>query len=151
MPFIRVAVGYWANVDDDDFQRLSRRQWQAVVKNERLVYAIDSATGERMHRLVLDAPSGVVVDHINGDGLDNRRSNLRLGTQSQNLANSRKRSGTTSSFKGVSFHRASGKWRAYIKQHRKQFHLGLFESESEAAEAYRAKAREIYGGFARLT
>jgi hypothetical protein len=99
-----------------------------------------------MHRLFAGAP-GMDVDHINGNGLDNRRCNLRPATRSQNNMNRAKRRGV-SKFKGVSPKR--GKWRAYLKTGKKQHNLGVFESEYDAARAYDVKAKEMFGEFARV-
>lgn len=106
------------------------------------------------HRLALlyvygDWPSGQ-IDHINLDPLDNRITNLRLATPSQNTANQRKRNGTSSRFKGVTKHRQMSKWQAQIKLLGKNHYLGLFDSEEAAYAAYCKAAIEIYGPFARL-
>lgn len=94
----------------------------------------------------------MLVDHINGNGLDNRRSNLRLATAFQNLANMAIRP-HTSQYKGVSYykHRTSyKKWVAEIRCNRKRVRLGAFESEIEAARAYNEAAKNLFGEFARL-
>jgi hypothetical protein len=85
----------------------------------------------RMHRLIVSAPPGVEVDHINGNKLDNRRANLRLATRRENGQNLRSRGGT-SRYRGVSWHKASGKWRAGTRLAGKAYHLGCFTSEDEA-------------------
>jgi hypothetical protein len=101
-----------------------------------------------MHREVLGDPQGV-VDHINGDTLDNRRANLRVASYSGNNRNTRKRQGCSSRFKGVDRHR--GAWRARITPPGgRQVTLGHFASELEAALAYNAHARRLFGEFARL-
>jgi hypothetical protein len=96
---------------------------------------------------------GFVVDHINGDPLDNRKSNLRVCTQAENLRNRRKRAKPTSSkFKGVSRHTISRQkpWLAKIKSDGKTIYLGTFETEEQAAEAYDRAALERFGTFAHL-
>jgi hypothetical protein len=103
-----------------------------------------------LHRAIINAPKGLYVDHINGDTLDNRRANLRIATNSQNQANRiRLKSGTSSRYRGVTWNKASQKWQAGIKCNLKSTHLGLFESEEEAARAYDRAAREMFGSFAR--
>jgi len=104
---------------------------------------------ERMMEAKL--PWGFLIDHINGDKLDCRRSNLRLATRSDNEANKKKRRGnTTSKYKGVSKIATAKKypWRATITKEKRQTALGTFATEWEAAEAYNQAALELYGEFA---
>lgn len=89
------------------------------------------------------------IDHINGIQSDDRIVNLRLCTGSQNLANARRPDHNTSGYKGVSWHRVRGKWRATIKKNRKAIHIGHFDTAFEAHSAYIAKAKELFGEFAR--
>lgn len=112
---------------------------------------------KNLARLILDAPRGLVVDHINHDILDNRRENLRLATSSQNSQNKLKTRDNTkySQFKGVCFYAYDGKklarpWRAYIKINGKRQWLGYFQTEADAALAYNEKAKELFGEFALL-
>jgi len=102
-----------------------------------------------MHRLIMQPPEGMVVDHIDGNGLNNRRSNLRICTPHQNSFNQPQRPGT-SRFKGVSFRRDCGKWDVQIRMKGKALHLGLYEDEEQAAHVYDCKAVELYGRFAYL-
>jgi hypothetical protein len=89
-----------------------------------------------------------LVDHANGNGLDNRRSNLRLATGTQNNANRRLASNSTSGFKGVNLYKRTGRWRAHIAIHRQQKHLGYFRTAEEAARAYDIAALALFGEFA---
>ena len=98
----------------------------------------------------MNAPAGMQIDHINGNGLDNRKVNLRLCNSSQNQRNARKRKSGTSRFKGVDWHKESKKWRARICVNRKRIHIGRYKSEFEAAQAYDKKAIELFGEFASL-
>lgn len=102
-----------------------------------------------MHRLILNAPDHVRVDHRNGDGLDNRRDNLRYATTSQNCGNQRVGRNNTSGYKGVT-PRPSGKWRARIMYQRQCQHLGEYETKEDAARAYNEAALRLFGPFARL-
>jgi HNH endonuclease/AP2 domain len=105
-----------------------------------------------MHRAIMRAPTGAVVDHINGDTLDNRRSNLRVVTQAQNSRNRRKTPGLTSAYKGV-YYRAEAKsypWCAIIQVNGMKVQLGQFMTERDAALAYNAAATRLHGEFARL-
>ena len=102
-----------------------------------------------LHRLVMDAPKGVPVDHINGDILNCTRANLRLCSNAENNRNSRMRKDNSSGRKGVCWDRQKGKWRAAIKLDGKQKHLGLFTCLEAAAAAYDKAALELHGDFAR--
>ena len=103
-----------------------------------------------LHRLVLAAQDGQVVDHINGDKLDNRRENLRLCTVAQNSQNQSLRATNTSGFKGVRRNAAAGKWEALIRHAGRRIYLGLFDDPRVAAHAYNRAAVALHGEFARL-
>lgn len=104
-----------------------------------------------MHRLIMAAPKGVEVDHVNGDGLDNRRANLRLVTRSQNAKNLPAQEGRASPFKGVMIRKGRNgvRFLAAIQQDRERLKIGTYASEHEAARAYDAAARLFHGAFAR--
>lgn len=154
---IRLTNGEFAKCDMADRALLERYRWSPN-RCGRTTYAIAHSTGShktrkglKMHRLILNPADGVYVDHINGDGLDNRRCNLRLATKAQNARNSTfKRAGSSSKFKGVCFRSDTGKWRAYVRSEGKKKFLGQFESEVEAAAAYNAAALKEYGEYARI-
>ncbi|MEC0328736.1 HNH endonuclease [Paenibacillus macerans] len=104
-----------------------------------------------MHRYLTDAPKGTVVDHINGNKLDNRRENLRIVSQTENQANrhSPNRNNTTG-YRGVSWHKAARKYEAGTNFGGQRQFLGLFDTAKEAARAYNAKTLELFGEYARL-
>ena len=103
----------------------------------------------QLHRLLMNPPKGMMVDHINHNGLDNRRENLRICTHAENQHNSRKQKNNTSGYKGVYWDKSKKKWRAQIKKDNK-IHIGMFDIIEEAARAYDAKAKELFGGYAQL-
>lgn len=106
----------------------------------------------RLHRLIAGAKTGEVVDHINGNPLDNRRENLRITTQDFNTRNARKRNSATSKFKGVFRHKRKGyiRWKAQIQFNKHKRGLGYYLDEEAAARAYDAAAKELFGEFAVL-
>lgn len=152
---IPLSQGKVALVDDVDHEWLSQWKWYAA-KGEVTYYARRSIwkNGKtkdiQMHRAILNAPLGKLVDHINRNGLDNRRCNIRVCTPSQNLMNARKRRDCLSRYKGVSWNARDQRWQAYIKIDYRQQALGQFRNETEAALAYNEAARELFGEFARL-
>lgn len=106
-----------------------------------------------LHRLIIGAGTGEMVDHINRDPLDNRSVNLRIATKKQNAANrgaDRRRLGTSSRHKGVAWRKERGYWGAYIHVDGKTRYLGSFQNEDDAAVAYNKAALETWGEFARL-
>ena len=103
-----------------------------------------------MHRELLPVPPGFETDHIDGNGLNNQKDNLRISTRSQNAANSKIRVGGSSEFKGVAWNKRCRKWRATIGVERQVKHLGLFKIEEKAALAYNTAALKYFGEFARL-
>jgi hypothetical protein len=142
-------------VDPEDAWLLEDYQWQVVrPETAKTDYAerCTSFSGKRktlrLHRVIMGAPDGIDVDHKNGNGLDNRRENLRLATRSQNKANVGLTLTNTSGRKGVSWHHATKKWRAQIRTGGRHMHLGLFTDLDEAARVYDRAAIEHYGEFA---
>lgn len=155
MKEIELTRGKIALVDDADFVWLSHYDWFLAGRSggklsyaETHVTAIDGRQQTiQMHRVVAGCPPEFIVDHIDCDGLNNQRSNLRICTHAQNLANRRKHVGA-SQFKGVQ--RADGRWRARIGAGPNRVSLGAFDNEVDAAKAYDRAARDLYGEYARL-
>lgn len=152
MKSIPLTQGKIALVDDEDYDRLIHLKWNAV-KHHGNWYAKSNPaykTNIKMHRFIIDAPSGTQVDHINGDGLDNRRENLRLCTHAENLHNSKKYKNNSTGFKGVHWNKQRNIYQVYIMINRKHKYIGSFTILEEAARAYDKAAKEYYGDFARL-
>lgn len=150
-----VGRGLYAIVDDSDFEIASRYRWIALKRVDCFyVGASMRKNGQAkfvlMHRFLTDCPQGWVVDHYNGDGLDNRRENLRVCTVAQNMANQRLSRANKSGYKGVSWNKEKRKWVAKIKANGEQKQLGRFHTKEEAATAYNHAAISLFGEYARL-
>lgn len=147
---IPLTRGMFATVDASDFQWLSQWKWY-VRSTYGLFYPARKIDGRpvEMHRLILPAKVGLMVDHKNGDGLDNRRANLRYATNSQNQQNRHRLVRNTSGYRGVTWHKQAKRWQAGIALDGRRYYLGLFLSPVDAARAYDAQAREFFGEFAR--
>jgi hypothetical protein len=153
---IELTQGKFAIVDSDDFDRINAHKWQAHWESSTQSFRADRSSawcnGSRtlilMHREVMLAPSGVLIDHQNRDTLDNRKGNLRFCSASQNGANRSVRSNNTSGFKGVYWKSDRCKWRAMTRASGKPIHIGDFSSAQEAALAYDAAAVKLFGEFA---
>lgn len=143
----------FALVDQKDFYVLNQWKW-SFCSNKWGGYAARQQGCKTiyMHRFILNLEPGQQADHINHNGLDNRRSNLRVATQHQNNGNLRKPNHNTSGYKGVSFYKGhkSKPWTAYIQNMGRKIHLGYFETASEAALAYNFAAKKQWGDFAQL-
>jgi hypothetical protein len=141
---IPLGRGKVAIVDDEDYEYLI--QWKWHTKNmkyaSRSIHTSAGIVTALMHRVILQAPKGVDVDHINGNGFDNRRS--------QNLCNQRPQSNCTSQYRGVWWDNRSNRWVATITVNRKTKWVGAFSDELEAARAWDEAARDLHGEFARL-
>lgn len=142
-----------AIIDDEDFEYLSKYNWGY---DGRYVYAREYLGNNKykkfyIHRLIMNTPKGMDTDHINGNKLDNRKENLRIATRSQNSMNQKLQvRQTTSKYKGVRLDKRNGRWVAAIKINGKAKHLGVFETEDLAAQAYNKAALECFGEFSKL-
>lgn len=139
-------------VDDGDYDYLNQWKWIAY-KGGKTYYACRRirSTGRHltMHREIMNTPKGMCTDHINRNGLDNRKENLRICTYSQNQANTEKYEGV-SKYKGVCLHSRGKKYVASLKHNYKYYYLGVYDNEIDAAKAYDKAAKKIYKEFAVL-
>lgn len=155
MKEIQLTQGLVTQVDDEDYEWLNQRKWSAKKENNTH-YAVrnHSIDGKRstvrMHRLITNAPKGMDVDHIDGNGTNNQRSNLRICTRSQNQMNKGSSRGSLSKYCGVSWDKERKNWRSRISCNYKSIHLGHYKDETDAALAYNEAALKYHGEFARL-
>ena len=147
-------------VDDEDYEMLKDYKWNESTGTGGKGYARTAFTNRTlfpnkrqvhvsMHNTIMWCPKGLVIDHINGNILDNRRSNLRIATYSQNRCNSKKDSANTSGFHGVYWSRHIGKWRAQIGVNRKVFSLGASRNIRNCVVAYRLFAKLLHGKYSK--
>lgn len=154
MAELLLSNGMKAKVDDAMYDRLSQFKWQPMAR-EKCLYARRSYRGKDgktkgvlLHHEIMGSSS--MVDHIDGDGLNNLRENLRSCTHSENMRNRRKFKIKTSEYKGVSWKKTHQKWDASIRVNGTLIPLGYFNNELEAAETYNLAAPLFFGQFARI-
>lgn len=136
-------------VDDEDFESLSKFRW--ISDNKKCTFYALRISPDRiyMHREIIGVKnSKVSVDHIDRNGLNNQKSNLRACSQSENIRNSKLSKNNTTGFKGVMLHKKSGKFMAYIRHNYKMYNLGLFLTPQEASIARNEAAVRLHGEFA---
>lgn len=163
MKQLQLAQGYISLVDDEDFEWLSKWKWYAMKKkrgSDVYIRSVQRGTFYSdgtwkllyLHRLLMKLQWGDkrVVDHINGNPLDNRKANLRVCTTPQNVRNRGKNSNNTSGYKGVSWDKEKKKWSANIWLNNKSYFIGYYKTAKEASKAYDKKAIKMHGEFAYL-
>lgn len=149
---IKLLCGSVTLVDDEDYLEVNKYKWRIsstgyVVRGTSVNKRCKTL---RLHRVLLIAQKGQVIDHINGEKLDNRKSNLRVVTTTQNAWNQKLRTDSTSGYKGVSWIKARSKWRVEIKKDYQGMHLGYFDNPHDAARMYNFWALDMFGEYARL-
>ena len=163
MKTIPLTRGLFTKVDDEDYDKYAIYRWHAALDsgtrnaNPKYRAVHKFYTGKvgkniPLSRLIINAPDGMYVDHINGDTLDNRKKNLRLCTKAENGFNRGANKNNKSGYKGVSWVNKDKRWTAHINKtingEYKQYHIGYFLTKEEAAEAYNEKAKELFGVYA---
>ena len=149
----QLGVGLFAIVDAEYEELVSAHRWH-ICQGYAITNIPHPSRKSRqqtlaMHRLLMQRPVGVQVDHINGDRLDNRMSNLRLATHAQNTQNARIRSDNTSGFKGVRIRKHNGRWQTSIKCNGAYYYLGTYDTPEEASVVYQAASLIHHGEYAR--
>jgi len=142
----------YAIIDPEDYEKVAVDDWQLYENHNSKYYAVRILDSKIvfMHRQIMGNPVGKVIDHRNREGLDNRKSNLRLATRSQNNCNRGRLKNGSSKYRGVSRSKKRRKWRAGINYNGIYKHLGFFENEEDAARAYDEAAKIYHGEFATL-
>jgi hypothetical protein len=153
--------GYEVLIDNEDFDLVMSKKWRPYKKDipkGRIYFICGQYNGKnndtiRLHRLIMGCKKndGAVVDHINGNTLDNRKKNLRICTIGQNATNQAKRRSNTSGYKGVTWHKQDKLWQAQIMVNYKHIFLGLYEDPKEAYNAYCEASKKYHGEFSRLS
>lgn len=157
MKTIKLTQNQSTLVDNKWFKKLNRNNWYySKHKTWNTGYAIGqiNKTKVKMHRYIMSLEGfdikNKTIDHINGDGLDNRMINLRIATKQQNSHNCQIPKNNKSGYKGVIWEKQSNKWKAYIHLNNKMINLGRFDNKIDAANTYNNAAIKYFGEFARL-
>jgi hypothetical protein len=156
MKEIKLTQDKVALVDDENFEELNKHKWCAV-KFGLIYYAVRKTSKKEsvkeqnvwMHRVINKTPSSMVTDHVDGNGLNNQKYNLRSCTTRENSRNRSSNKNNKSGFKGVSLHKETNKWRARISIGDKNISLGLFDSPKLAHYAYTSACYKYHGEFAK--
>jgi len=150
MKEIPLTQNKFALIDDEDYEKVSDLVWHFTDKGYARAHDPVSGRSVLMHRVIMNTPTGMETDHVNGNRIDNRKENLRVCTSSENRINSHKRNNCSSTYKGVNWDKFHKQWVAKLKVDGKQRLIGYFNEEYQAAMAYDIWARELHGEFARL-
>jgi len=148
--------GFTVLIDDDDWEMVSKFTWSRFSSKERPYFHAYAGGGAKnskfvsLHRLIMNALDGDIVDHVNGDTCDNRKCNLRLCSRKENTRNMKRKCNNTSGYKGVHWAKKQRKWSAHIRVDYKVIYLGAFDTAELAYSAYCEAAKKYFGEFARL-
>lgn len=149
MKEIKLSQGKVALVDDEDYEELNKDRWY-LAKGYNTNYACRYSDRKYMHRLIMNTPKGLVTDHINHNGLDNRKVNLRVCTNTENMRNQSSSKNSTSKYLGVYWVKDRKKWKSQIWANNKKIFLGYHQNEDDAALAYNVAAISYFSEFANL-
>lgn len=153
MKEIKLTQNQIALIDDDDLEKVSNHNWYSHKRTNKF-YAESTINKKHihLHRFILGVnDSNIIIDHIDGNSLNNQKSNLRLCSFAENQMNKKPyKNAPISNIKGISFISATKKWRAQIQSSKKKIYIGVFDDYKNAALAYNNKAIELHGNFANL-
>lgn len=149
MKKLPLSRGKYSLVDDEDYEHLSQYNW-FYTNNGYAESRMGTGKLQKLHRIIMKAPTGKEVDHINHNLLDNRKMNLRICTHKENMANRLRAKHNKSGYIGVSWHLGAGKWQARAKKDGKDKHLGYFNNALDASKARNEYVKTNYGGFAMI-
>lgn len=154
--FVPLSQGHTAMIDAEDAERVGLRNWSFRMKQKQLIahsnFRLECGryVPIPLHRFIMSAEPGTLIDHINGNPLDNRKANLRFADSTGNAFNSKRRTDNTSGYKGVTFDKRRGLWQARIKAGDAREYLGYFDTPEAAHAAYVSAALRLHGKFARV-
>jgi hypothetical protein len=138
---IELTTGEYAIVDDDDYPLLKKLSWHHLKSGKHLIYAATGNPARLMHRMIIAVPDGLYTDHLDGNGLNNQKSNLRIVSHRENMQNVHIKK--SSIYPGVTWDKYNEKWRAKIKINGKHLCLGRYDLEIDAFNAYCKKLKEV--------
>lgn len=157
MKKVKLTQRKYTLIDDRDFKKVNEYKWCATKGGSNIFYAVRRLTISKnkirlfyLHHAILGKKKNKVVDHINGNSLDNRRSNLQFVTYSQNSMKRHNRSHNKSGYRGVYLHNRGNRWIAQIRLKNKSFYIGSFINKKDAALAFNKMAKKFYKKFAVL-
>lgn len=153
MKKIKLTRNKFTIIDDESYCYFENHSWHVTKQGyvaRRYTYAKGKTKIILIHRIIMNCPSGLMVDHINRNSLDNRKSNLRICNKSQNAANSKIASNNTSGYRGVKWSKIGKKWMSSIRVMGKDIYLGYFFNKLDAARTYNKAAEKYFGKFAYL-
>lgn len=152
---IELTQGKFVLVDDEDYDYMNQWGWYAHKQGntfyaKRIIRENNHVIMVHMHREIVQCPEGKYVDHINGNGLDNRKENLRICNKAENGRNRPKQINNSSGYKGVGWDKEKSRWRAQIMVNQKNKFIGRYDTKEDAAKAYDQEAKRLFGEFAYL-
>lgn len=155
MATIQLTQGKYAIVDDEDFEMLNKWKWhynknrgQGRAQRSTSRKSLEGKTSVFMHRVIMNCPKDLQIDHINGNGLDNRKSNLRICTNIENSRNKNITKNNTSGIRGVSWNKSYQKWHTYIRVNYRHVFLGYYFDKEQALKVRKEAEEKYFGEFA---